>query len=275
MVKKVQKYIDIIQRIIGQNNSISELKSYNNSTLDKVLDTIFQVKNSDFKNEDLDVFEQIQSYRKELSNNTQIITYEIFGSDLKRTVKEISLIAASPEIWGKFHYLIAKNLSVKNYLEIGTNLGVSGAYILSALKKNTESNFVTMEGLESLCDISRKQFSKISDEKNFQIIQGLYEDTFDQVLDLPFDFDVIFIDGNHQKEPTLHYFNSLKSKLNSPAVIVFDDINWNHGMQEAWEIIRNERDVNYALDLYKLGIVIIDKSDKNKSINKKLFLTLK
>lgn len=146
MVKKVQKYIDIIQRIIGQNNSISELKSYNNSTLDKVLDTIFQVKNSDFKNEDLDVFEQIQSYRKELSDNTQIITYEIFGSDLKRTVKEISLIAASPEIWGKFHYLIAKNLSVKNYLEIGTNLGVSGAYILSALKKNTESNFVTMEG---------------------------------------------------------------------------------------------------------------------------------
>lgn len=94
-------------------------------------------------------------------------------------------------------------------------------------------------------------------------------------MDLPFDFDVIFIDGNHQKEPTLHYFNSLKSKLNSPAVIVFDDINWNVGMQEAWEIIRNERDVNYALDLYKLGIVIIDKSDKNKSINKKLFLTLK
>lgn len=275
MIKKVQKYIDLIQRIIHQKNSLNELKSYQNETLNKVLDTIFQIKNSDFSNEDLAVFEKINSYRKELSDSTQIITYEIFGSDLKRTVKEISSIAASPETWGKFHYLIAKNLSAKNYLEIGTNLGVSGSYILSALKKNSESNFVTMEGIETLCEISRKQFLTISEEKNFQIIQGLYENTFPQVLDLPFDFDVIFIDGNHQKEPTLHYFNSLKSKLNSSAVIVFDDINWNYGMMEAWEIIRNERDVNYALDLYKLGIVIIDKNDKNKSVNKKLFLTLK
>lgn len=275
MLKKVQKYIDLAQSVINQKNSISELKSYNNPTLNKVLDTIFQVKNSNFGDEDLAVFEQNKSYKNELSKNNQVITYEIFNSDLKRTVQEISSIAASPEIWGKFHYFIAKNLSAKNYLEIGTNLGISGSYILSALKKNPESNFVTMEGLESLCEISRKQFLKISDEKNFQIIQGLYENTFDQVLDLPFDFDVIFIDGNHQKDPTLHYFNSLKSKINSPAVIVFDDINWNVGMQEAWEIIRNERDVSYALDLYKLGIVIIDKNDKNKSVNKKLFLTLK
>lgn len=275
MIKKVQKYIDFIQRIAHQKKAISELKSYQNETLNKVLDTIFQVKNSDFSDKDLAVFDQIKSYRKELSESRQIITYEIFGSDLKRSVKEISSIAASPEIWGKFHYLIAKNLSAKNYLEIGTNLGVSGSYILSALKKNPESNFVTMEGIETLCEISRKQFLTISEEKNFQIIQGLYENTFPKVLDLPFDFDLIFIDGNHQKEPTLHYFNSLKSKLNSPAVIVFDDINWNYGMMEAWEIIRNERDVNYALDLYKLGIVIIDKNDQNKSVNKKLFLTLK
>ncbi|SMC45230.1 O-methyltransferase [Moheibacter sediminis] len=274
MIKKLNKYIDFLQRISSQNKIIAELKSHNNSTLNTILDTIFQVKNSKFSNEDLKIFNEIESYRNNLSQSTQVITYEIFGSDSTAKVKFISKQAASPEIWAKFHYALAKNLKAKNYLEIGTNLGVSCSYIISALKENDDFNFVTMEGIQALCEISQKQFSTLTDEKNFKIIQGLYENTFPQVLDLPFDFDVIFIDGNHQKSPTLHYFESLKSKINSPAVVVFDDINWSEEMKEVWAIIKNDSIVNYAIDLYKLGIVLIDKNDINKNISKNLFLTM-
>lgn len=275
MIKKLNKYIDFIQRILRENKSISELKSYNNPTLNIILETISQIKKSKFTNEDLKIFNEIESYRNYLNKNTQVITYEIFGSDLKSKVKDISIQAASPEIWAKFHYALAKNFNAKNYLEIGTNLGISGSYIISALKENSDFNFITLEGIKALCEISQKQFSTISDEKNFKIIQGLYENTFPQVLELSYNFDVIFIDGNHQKGPTLQYFESLKSKINSPAVIVLDDINWSVGMKEAWGIIKNDPNVNYALDFYKLGILVIDENEKNKNVSKKLFLTMK
>lgn len=275
MIKKFQKYLDFLQRVLNQNKVIFELKSYDNSTLNTILKTISQVKNSKFTQEDLIVFKEIESYRNNLSRNTQVITYEIFGSDSTALVKDISKQAASPEIWAKLHYALTKNLKAENYLEIGTNLGVSGSYILSALKENPDSNFVTMEGIEALCEISKKQFLTISNEENFRIIQGLYEHTFPLVMDLSFNFDIIFIDGNHQKEPTLQYFNSLKSKINSPVVIVFDDINWSDGMKETWGIISKDNLVNYALDFYKLGIVIIDKHETKRNIVKKLFLTIK
>ncbi len=130
-----------------------------------------------------------------------------------------------------------------------------------------------MEGVPGLCDIAKSQFMKISDESNFEIIQGLYDKTFPKLLEKHKDFDILFIDGNHQKSPTIDYFHALKNNISSQAIMMFDDINFSIEMNEAWQTIIKDKDVNYSIDLHKLGIIIIDKNDENRNRNFSLFLS--
>ena len=85
-------------------------------------------------------------------------------------------------------------------------------------------------------------------------------------------YNIVFIDGNHKKEPTIKYFIDLQAKLSSPAIIIFDDINWSLDMQKAWEIIKSNKNVTYSIDMFKFGILIFDKNSNNKKADYKLHL---
>ncbi len=269
---KLLKALHILNYSLKGKSQLDSIRKIDNQTLNIVVDTMLRVQANDFSEEDKQVFQGLDKFRNELSQSNEIIDYKIFGSDETGIVHDIFRRAASPEIWCKYLYLLAKNLNVKNYLEIGTNLGVSGSYILSALKTHPDCHFVTMEGVPKLCAIAESQFQKIGSNDQFQIFQGLYQDTFPKVIDLPFDFEICFIDGNHKLEPTLQYFNQLKEKTTESSVFIFDDIYWSDEMIEAWKIIKNDPNINFAIDLFKMGIVIIDKHEKRKKVTFSYYL---
>ena len=77
-------------------------------------------------------------------------------------------------------------------------------------------------------------------------------------------FDIIFIDGNHKKDPTIQYFSELQPWLSSKAIIIFDDINWNSEMQEAWHIVKSYKNVTYSIDMFKFGLLIVDNTKVGK-----------
>src|SRR5690606_17020814 len=54
---------------------------------------------------------------------------------------------------------------------------------------------------------------------------------------LTHNFDLLYIDGNHQKEATLSYFEKLLPTVHNDSVMIFDDIHWSRDMEEAWEEI--------------------------------------
>jgi predicted O-methyltransferase YrrM len=272
MIKKIQKHSSIALRRIKQNSELSAISNYDNEMLQRILKSFLMVKYSDYSPEDLAAFKACEEYRQKLLNDDSLISYEIFGSNSKIAVKEICSQAASPKPWSQFLYCLTKNLNSEKVLEIGTNVGISGNYILQALKHQPQSQFVTMEGLPQLCELSTRQFATIISENYFNVVQGLYENTFPQVLNAGHEFDTIFIDGNHKKDPTLDYFQKLKLISNNPAVFIFDDINWSAPMKEAWEIIKQDDTVNYSIDLYKQGLVVVDKNDRNKNVEFKLHL---
>lgn len=270
--RKLFKLNHLIQSRMFQNQQKREIQKLNHSQLSAVWETLGQLKNEEFTSEDKAVFQNLETFRNELKNNEAEIDYSVF-SQPSRKVSEIYATAASPEIWSRFHYLLTKNLRAKTYLEIGTNLGVSGSYILSALSAYKDAKFITMEGLGQLSDVAENQFLKLAEPHQFRILRGLYEQTFETLMELPVLFDLIFIDGNHKYEPTLHYFQQLKNKTAEVAVFVFDDIYVGHEMQAVWKKIKTDPDVNFTLDLYKLGIVIIDRSENEKGKNYKYFLS--
>jgi len=46
--------------------------------------------------------------------------------------------------------------------------------------------------------------------------------------------------------------------------MVFDDINWSEGMQEAWDIIRKNERVKISIDLFYMGILFFRKEQKEQ-----------
>ena len=58
----------------------------------------------------------------------------------------------------------------------------------------------------------------------YEILEGLYENTFSKILNKKIKFNIVFIDGNHKKEETLMYFEHLKSIMSIPSIMILDDI---------------------------------------------------
>ncbi|QED37791.1 class I SAM-dependent methyltransferase [Antarcticibacterium arcticum] len=67
--------------------------------------------------------------------------------------------------------------------------------------------------------------------------------------------DLIYFDGNHQKETTLKYFEMLLPLAHNESVFIFDDIHWSKGMEEAWEEIKSHQRVRVTIDSFFWGIV--------------------
>lgn len=272
LLKKLYKTRHWLKSNLKEQSYIKEIRAIGHPTLTAVLETFLQVKTSDFDQEDFKIFSTIKKYRNYLETNTSTIDYSVFGIK-DRTVNEIYRSASSPEIWSRFHYLLAKNLGVKNYLEIGTNLGISGSYIISALSKQPDFKFLTMEGIEGLSDLAETQFKTLTQPENFEIIRGLYDQTFPELIQKDLNFDVCFIDGNHHYEPTLQYFEKLKEKTAEVAVFIFDDIYWNDEMVKVWEVIKKDKATTFALDLFKMGIIILDQKENRHKTDFNFFLT--
>ena len=86
---------------------------------------------------------------------------------------------------------------------------------------------------------------------------GLFVDTLDAALDEFESFDFAFIDGHHQHEPTLDYFDRIWRHATPGAVFVFDDIRWSDGMQRAWAELQADPRIELAVDLYSVGVCIV------------------
>ncbi|PQV45700.1 methyltransferase family protein [Jejuia pallidilutea] len=265
--KKIAKHRLILERRLYQNSTLKSISAIDNQTLKHIVSAFKAVKNKSYTKEDLNAFSRCENYRNNLLKDSRVVTYEIFSLNQTALVSDICKKAASKAKWCEFLYMIAKHINNPKVLEIGTNLGVSGAYILEAINAK-DGYFVTIEGLPKLCEIASQKFGTISHDSNFEVVEGLYDDTFPKVMNKNTAFNLLFIDGNHKKTPTLEYFNTLKSKISSPALFVFDDIYWSNEMKEAWQIIINDNDVNFSIDLYEQGLVVID---KNETLDKKHF----
>lgn len=272
MVNKLKKHGTLLVRRMNQPREVNRMKKCPDETVQIILETFQAVRTGAYGPEDRKVFERCESYRNALKKRGDKISFKIFGSDNSQTVGEICQKAASPEIWCRFLYLLAKRLAPENLLEVGTNLGVSGSYLLEAIAGNPNSKLTTMEGISQLCAISVQRFSEIAHRNQFEVIEGLYQDSFPKVLERPVLFDLVFIDGNHREDATIDYFSKLKQKANRRTVFVFDDINWSKGMNAAWKTIQNDGNAAFSIDLWKQGIVVAKPSIKEKRASFRLFL---
>ena len=77
-------------------------------------------------------------------------------------------------------------------------------------------------------------------------------------------YDLIFFDGNHQKEATIDYFEQCLQHIHNDSVFIFDDIYWSKGMKQAWQHINEHPSVTISIDTFYWGIVFFRKEQKKQ-----------
>ncbi|HLO83024.1 MAG TPA: class I SAM-dependent methyltransferase [Chitinophagaceae bacterium] len=223
-----------------------------------------------------EAYKKPEEYRKKLLNDDSVLEIEdmgagsVSGTTKKRTVSEIAKTSVKHKRYSQLLYRLASYYKYGRILELGTSLGVTSSYLAQV---PVLEELVTMEGADAVADIAEGELSKYG---KVRVVRG----NFDQqvaggrlqvavsgeqeavsrtnlekvVSDMP-RIDLAFVDGNHRKEPTLRYFETIFPKTHEGSCIIFDDIHWSAEMEEAWEKIRKDERVKLSIDLFFIGIV--------------------
>jgi predicted O-methyltransferase YrrM len=242
----------------------------------------FVTESKELNEEENNLIKSIENLRKALENSDEVVTVKDFGAgspDLKlsisemesgilsqRIIKDICLNASSSPKVGQLIFRIILNIKPKRCLELGTSLGISGAYQLAALKINNKGELITIEGSENISKIAQNNFSKLG-FSNFKIYNGSFKDVLLEILSKEKLYDLVFIDGHHDKVATKQYFEQIYPSLDEKAILIFDDIYWSKGMSEVWKEIYTDNRVNNSIDIGRWGICYINKSIKPYKVN--------
>ncbi len=205
-------------------------------------------------------FRDIEQLRSQLLRNQSIIEVEDFGagsSVIKNKERKIAAIASSSLTKVSFCQLLFKMIhhyKPKEIVELGTSFGIATLYMSKASPK---SNINTIEGASTIADVAQTNFD-IFKAENITINRGNITTILPEVLAKIKKLDMIFLDGNHQKLPTIAYFEQSLAYSHEQTVFIFDDIYWSKEMYEAWETVKKHPKVRLSLDLYQFGIVFIN-----------------
>lgn len=212
-------------------------------------------------------YQKLSDIREEHLTDHSTIQIVDFGAGSRkfkgntRKIRDIALHGISKKKHAELLFRIVNHFQPKTIIELGTSIGITAMYL--AEPNRNSSRVFTFEGSPELCQFAKHQFDR-NNFKNIDVIEGNFENTLPHFLKTIDLIDFVFIDGHHTKNATIHYFNQLLQKSNHNTVMVFDDINWSKGMQEAWQEIRTNAQVKISIDLFYLGIILFRKEQKEQ-----------
>lgn len=217
-------------------------------------------------------YHDIEELRKTLLRDDRSITVADLGAGSYVTnkrikkVKSIAKNALKSKKLAQLLYRLAQDFKPAVVLELGTCLGTTTAYLSKAVPN---SQVITLEGCPQTAQLAQENWDQLS-LKNINIEVGNFDDTLPKIIEQQDQLDFVFIDGNHRKDATLNYFNLCLPKVHEDSVIIFDDIYWSGGMEEAWKQIKAHPDVTVTIDLFWIGLVFFKSGQAKQDFSVRL-----
>tara|TARA_R110000787_G_scaffold81036_2_gene175931 strand:- start:86501 stop:87274 length:774 start_codon:yes stop_codon:yes gene_type:complete len=209
-------------------------------------------------------YQKIKAFRNELLQSSDTIEITDFGAGsrvFKSNTRNISSIAKNAGISFKRQKLlfrITNYFKSKTVLELGTSLGLGTVAMAFA---NDFTKTTTVEGCQNTAEVAEAIFDKYH-LSTIQLQNATFEDFFNK--NLSDSYDLVYIDGNHNKKNTLQYFENLLDLINDDSVLIFDDIYWSEEMTEAWNQIKEHHKVTVSIDTFYWGIVFFRKEQQKQ-----------
>jgi len=200
-------------------------------------------------------FRKMRRFHAEMAASRQPIHYNEFKEGVTRihtlTIgKMIRRFGVSPRNGGLLFRLAAR-FSPEIMLELGSSLGVSSMYLAAA---QPNARLITLEA----CPESALQAAIHHQQagiRNIRIINTLFDEGLQEVLDSLPRLDLVYLDGNHRYEPTIRYYNMIKPLLHPQSLVILDDIHYSPGMEKAWKEICSDEKVSASVELFHFGLL--------------------
>ncbi|MCL2651806.1 MAG: class I SAM-dependent methyltransferase [Candidatus Azobacteroides sp.] len=211
---------------------------------------------------------RIEEIRKQFTGNRAAITILDYGAgnpDSRRSEEEMTRGKASattygeismgskPALWALLLFKLIRAMQPETAVELGTCIGISAAYQSAALQLNGKGSLITIEGSEAIAGLAKKNLESLNLQK-VEIRCGTFKTVLPEIFAKTSTLDYVFVDGHHDEQATIAYFELLLPHLSPGALLVFDDISWSSGMRRAWEKIRKHSAISFSADLKMLGI---------------------
>ncbi|WPU95105.1 class I SAM-dependent methyltransferase [Mucilaginibacter sabulilitoris] len=204
------------------------------------------------------VYHEIEDIRKKLLVDNRVITITDLGAgshlnnNRQKQIKSIAANALKQPKLAQLLYRLAAYFKPRNIIELGTCLGITTLYLQKAVPN---AKVYTMEGCPQTAGVASETFEQAG-LNNIDLITGNFDDNLPGVIDKLDKLDFVFVDGNHQKDATLKYFEWCLPKVHEGTLLIFDDIYWSEGMKEAWAQIKAHPQVTVTVDLFWIGLVL-------------------
>lgn len=203
------------------------------------------------------VYEEVENVRETLFIDNRMITVTDLGAgshvnnNRRKKISDIARNALKPPKLAQLLYRLAAEMKPRNIIELGTCLGITTLYLQKA---SPAAQVYTLEGCPETAGIAGETFKKGRINK-VELVTGNFDETLPGVIGQLDKVDFVFVDGNHQKEATLKYFEWCLPKVHENTLLIFDDIYWSEGMKEAWAQIKAHPQVTVTIDLFWIGLV--------------------
>lgn len=211
------------------------------------------------------IFQPIELLRDKLLISKKVISITDFGagstinSSRQRKVADITKHSAKPAKYGQLLFRLINHFKPARILELGTSLGISTLYLAAP---DSNARVITLEGCPETAAVAEHNFHLLK-IKNIELTIGDFKKTLPDALSKLQQVDVVFFDGNHQKDATLNYFEQCLPFAHTNSLFIFDDIYWSKGMEEAWATIKNHPKAIVTVDLFFIGLVFF-RAEQNK-----------
>lgn len=170
-------------------------------------------------------------------------------------VKRVVRRSCVQPAYGRFLFRMARSFKPSVMVELGTSLGMSAAYLATG---NPNGEVTTIEGCQETAAAARRNFEHLA-LTNIRQLTGSFDDVLPGLLQKLGKVDLVFIDGNHRKNPSLQYFYQCLQHIHDDSVIILDDIHWSGEMEKAWKEIQDHPLVTVTIDLFRMGLVFFNK----------------
>jgi predicted O-methyltransferase YrrM len=214
-------------------------------------------------------FRKIESLKKLLRRDHSSLQPTNFGAGSKSianpniTIGKIAKQSSVSHFQGRLIYRLVKYFKPKNIIELGTSLGISTAYLSAG---NSDSKVFSIEGDNAFAELAKKNLNKLG-LNNVTVINGDFDSHLPEILSKMERVGLVFIDGNHTEEATIRYFQMLSKVADNDTLIIFDDIRWSIGMENAWNNICSDLNVSISIDLFNCGLVFFRKGVVKQHFN--------
>lgn len=204
-----------------------------------------------------DIVCSIEKIRNELLDDSRSIKVTDLGAGSKkmktslRKVSDITRYSAIPRKYGILLSNMAEAFGKPFILEFGTSIGISTMYLAASCPG---AEVITIEGCSSTSEIASDNFREAG-LKNISVLNGSFDAILPEIRKEKRSPGLVFIDGNHRKEPVITYFNQVADMSDKNSVVIIDDINSSREMAEAWYEIKNHKNVTLSVDVFRMGIV--------------------